>query len=223
MAELVLILGGSGTGKSRSIKDLDVTKTFLVNVADKLLPFKNEFKQFNSKEKSGNMITTANSKLIQTVIGFCEQNMNFDTYIIDDLQYIMEYEFFDRAKETGYQKFTDIGKNMYDLLMYLKSLPKEKLVFLLAHTEDTIIDNQKITKIKTIGKLLDEKLCIEGLCTIVLGTEVEKDRINKKLNYYFYTQNDGTNTLKSPEGMFESLKIENNLEIVKQQIIKYRS
>lgn len=222
MAEIVYVLGQSGTGKSRSIKNLDPNKTFIIDIGDKSLPFKNDWKDFNSKEKTGNIIHTSDMKVIKPAIQYCEQHMNFDTYVIDDFQFLMSFEYFERGKELGYQKFTDIGQKIYNLVKQLKQeLPKNKIVFILSHTEENLVDNQRVTKIKTIGKMLDEKLTLESLATITLGTMIEKDPITKKLTYYFVTQNDGNSTLKSPEEMFDDYKIPNDLELVRQKIIEY--
>ncbi|HPO11706.1 MAG TPA: AAA family ATPase [bacterium] len=221
MAELVLILGNSGTGKTRSVKNLDPSKTLIINVLGKTLPFRVEYQKLDSKTKTGNMAVFHKVDDIIKTLQYVEKERDFDYYIIDDFNYIMSYEFFERAKETGYQKFTDIGRNIYNLFNHLKQMPENKIVFILGHTEEQYSENGKFTKIKTIGKLLDEKFTLEGLCTIVLGTSVERDIINKKVNYYFITQNSGNDTLKSPEEMFEDLKIPNDLNYVVEKIKEY--
>lgn len=221
MAEIVFILGGTGTGKSRSTKHLDPNKTLIFDIGDKSLPFKNDWEDFNSKEKKGNLVHTSDIKIIYKVIDFCEKEMNFDTYVFDDFQFLMSYEFFERAKELGYQKFTDIGQKVYDLIKRLKALPKNKIVFILSHTEDVITNNVKETKMKTIGKMLDEKLTVESIATICLGTFVERELGKKKMNYYFITQNIGNATFKSPEDMFDELLIPNDLNYVAQKIKEY--
>jgi len=222
MAEVILILGNSGTGKSRSIKNLDPNKTLLINVNDKTLPFKNSYSKLDSKEKTGNIVALSKVTDIIKTITYAEKERDFEYYIIDDFNYIMSYEFFDRASELGYQKFTDIGKGIYNLFMFFKTIPNHKFVFILAHTEEQYSsDGSKYTKIKTIGKLLDEKLTIEGLSTIVLGTTVVKDAVSKKVKYSFVTQNNGSDTLKSPEEMFESREIENDLNFVVTKIKEY--
>lgn len=134
-------------------------------------------------------------------------------YVIDDSQYLLVNEMFDRAKETGWNKFTDIALNFRDLIHYVnKKLPDDVIVYFLHHTE---IDNTSgRLKAKTIGKMLDEKLTVEGCFDIVLLTQIDNGR------HVFLTQNNGNSTAKSPEDMFE-LKIDNDLKIVDQTIREY--
>lgn len=222
MAEIVFILGNSGTGKSRSIKNLDPKDFLLFDIGNKSLPFKNELENFSSKTLTGNIVHTADVSLISRTIDFCEKNCNFNIYIFDDFQFLMSYEYFERAKESGFQKFTDIGLKIYDILIKrLKTLPEHKICFILSHTEDIYLDNQRFSKIKTIGKMLDQKLTVESISTITLGTYVESDPISKKINYYFITQNTGNTTCKSPEEMFDDLLIPNDLNYVVQKIKEY--
>lgn len=223
MAQLVFILGNSGTGKSRSIKTLPMEETLVINVNNKPLPFKNSYTKLDSKTKTGNIISIDNVETIMKIITqTINLGMKFNYIIIDDFNYLMSNEFFYRAKEKGYEKFTDIGKKMFDLLNFIRNnIPNNVIVFLLAHTEIIATQDGIITKIKTIGKLLDEKYTLEGLATIVLGTLVKKDASANKLEYYFVTQNDGTNTLKSPEEMFDGLEIPNDLGYVATKIKEY--
>lgn len=223
MAQLVFILGNSGTGKSRSIKTLPMEETLVINVNNKPLPFKNSYTKLDSKTKTGNIISIDNAETIMKMITqTINLGMKFNYIIIDDFNYLMSNEFFYRAKEKGYEKFTEIGKKMFDLLNFIRNnIPNNVIVFLLAHTEIITTQDGIMTKIKTIGKLLDEKYTLEGLATIILGTLVRKDASANKLEYYFVTQNDGTNTLKSPEEMFDELEIPNDLGYVATKIKEY--
>lgn len=136
----------------------------------------------------------------------------FKTYVIDDSQYLMAFEMFDRAKEVGYNKFTDVALNFRSLVDYvIKNTPADTIVYFLHHTETT--DTGKI-KAKTSGKMLDNQLTLEGLFSIVLLCKTDGQE------HYFETQSDGYTTCKSPMGMFEA-KIDNDLKVVDQTIREY--
>jgi hypothetical protein len=134
--------------------------------------------------------------------------------VIDDSQYLMVNELFDRAKETGYQKFTDIALHFRNLIHYINhDLPDDVIVYFLHHTETD--SNTGEIKAKTVGKMLDNALTVEGCFDIVLLASVE----NKE--HFFITQSDGYTTAKSPEGMFDDLKIPNDLNYVDTKIREY--
>lgn len=196
----VLILGESGSGKTYSIKDMDADTVGIFAVEKSLLPFKN---------RGHKVAKNATYPMIMTAL----QKPQLKRYVIDDSQYLMANEFFDRAKETGYQKFTDIGLHFRNLIHYInKNLPDDVIVYFLHHTE--LDSNTGKTKAKTVGKMLDSHLTVEGCFNIVLQAVAEgKD-------HYFITQSDGSNTAKSPEEMFEG-KIANNLDFVDNKIREY--
>lgn len=196
----VLILGESGSGKTYSIKNLDPETTGLFLVEKGILPFRKRFPNTVKNANYGKII--ASLKL-----------HNLPRYVIDDSQYLMANEFFDRANETGYQKFTDIGVHFRDLIHLVnRQTPDNVIVYFLHHTElDT---NTGRTKAKTIGKMLDEKLTLEGTFNIVLRTAKENGE------YFFLTQSDGSDTTKSPEEMFPE-RIPNDLAMVDNAIRDY--
>ena len=195
----ILILGESGAGKTYSIKNLDETKTGIFAVEKSRLPFKKEFM----------VIKNATYPIIMKVL----QKPSLKTYIIDDSQYLMVNEFFDRAKDTGYQKYTDIGLNFRNLVHYINhSLPDDVYVYFLHHTEADA--NTGKVKAKTVGKMLDNYLTLEGCFNIVLQAVAEGKE------HYFITQSDGYNTAKSPEEMFD-VKIPNDLAFVDKTIREY--
>lgn len=134
------------------------------------------------------------------------------TYVIDDSQYIMAFSMFARANETGYQKFTDMAVNFYNLVQaVIKETPNDMIVYFLHHSEDS----DRGVKAKTMGKMLDSQLTLEGLFSIVLLAQTDGNR------YFFQTQNGGFSTAKSPMGMFESKEIENDLKKVDLAIREY--
>ena len=196
----VLVLGESGSGKSYSIKNMDADSVGIFAVEKGLLPFKNKgFKV--AKNSTYGMIMGA------------LQNPQLKRYVIDDSQYLMVNEFFDRAKDTGYQKYTDIGLHFRNLVHHInQNLADDVIVYFLHHTE--LDSNTGKTKAKTVGKMLDNYLTLEGCFNIVLQAVAEgKD-------HYFITQSDGSNTAKSPEEMFAD-KISNDLAYVDKTIREY--
>ena len=202
MGQLVFILGRSGTGKSNSLRNFPKDKVAVCNVLGKMLPF-----------KGGTAIeqtTTDNSGNILKALDIYAHD--YKTIVIDDYQYVMSNEFMRRAYEKGYDKFTEIAKHAWDIANKVRDLPDDVIVYIMCHTDR---DDEGNEKIKTIGKLLDEKICLEGLSTIVLKTNVT-DGV-----YTFLTQNNGKDTVKSPAGMFPTYAIDNDLWYVDQKIRNY--
>lgn len=194
----VLVLGESGSGKSCSMRNFGPDEVGVLNVASKPLPFKNKLKKVNGA--TYNVILKALSK------------PTLKTYIIDDSQYLLCFEMFDKAKETGYNKFTDMAVNFYRLIKYvIEQTPDDVIVYFLHHSERR---DDGVIKAKTIGKMLDEKLTVEGLFSIVLLAKTDGKR------YWFETQSDGYSTAKSPMGMFGQ-EIENDLKLVDGAIRNY--
>jgi hypothetical protein len=204
-----LILGESGTGKSTSLRNLDPSKVLLIQSIKKPLPFKSKgWKVRASLKSEGNIIQTDAPDLIERLL----RQSPHDVVVIDDFQYVMANEFMRRSDERGFDKFTDIGRHAWNILKAATDLADHRRVYILSHTES---DQSGKTKIKTIGKMLDEKITIEGMVTIVLRTRVIDGR------FVFSTQNDGSDTTKSPLGMFEDQLIDNDLAAVDEAIAAY--
>lgn len=196
----VMILGESGSGKSTSLRNFSPDEVVIYNVAGKPLPFRN-----NSKMKKADNPTYG--QIFKNLMA-----KKYKRYVIDDSQYLLCFELFDRSAETGYTKFTEMAKHFYDLIqLVIKQLPEDTIVYFLHHTE---IVGEKY-KAKTIGKMLDEKLTLEGLFSIVLMAK------NIDGSYVFITQSDGTNTVKAPMEMFEKSEMDNDLKQVDSIIREY--
>lgn len=222
MSITTMILGDSGTGKSTSLRNLNPQEVSIYQCTNKPLPFRAKDWQgsvFNYdalckvKDKDGNeqLLSPAN-----TIIRFLTQSRK-DILIIDDFQYLMSYEFMRGVglryeKNEAYERFNLIGRNAWSVIDCAVNLPQHKRVYILAHTETDAFGK---TKIKTVGKMLDEKITLEGMVTICLRTQVEDG------NYTFTTQNNGLDTVKSPIGLFEHLKIPNDLKFVDEKICEY--
>ena len=208
----VLIAGESGSGKTYSIKNLNPDDVGIFLCEKNRLPFRKQFPAYKVRNmKTDDDKIIRQSAVIQTMLRNPQKPKKI--YIIDDSQYIMANEFFDRASETGFQKFTDIGCNFRNLIHLVNNeLPDDVIVYFLHHPETD--GNTGKLKAKTIGKLLDEKLTLEGCFDIVLFCRTDGQ------DHWFQTQSDGTNTAKSPEEMFEE-KIPNDLDIVDSTIRDY--
>lgn len=194
------ILGHSGTGKSTSLRNFKSNEILHINVMSKPLPFKGRFAETYNGDNYTEIAKAINKTKCKSIV-------------IDDAQYLMANEFMRRSSEVGYQKFTDIANNFWTLINSISNdLPFDVIVYLLMHTD---MDDNGNEKAKTIGKLLDEKICIEGMSSIVLKTAV-KDGV-----YSFLTQNNGHDTVKSPLGMFGTYEIENDLKKVDTAIREY--
>lgn len=222
MGQGILIIAESGTGKSTSIENLNPAETFIINVANKPLPFKGWKKKYvlwSKDNPDGNIYTGCSAKQIEACLRYVsEKRPEIKTIVVDDFQYMSSFEFFDRVDEKGYEKFTQIGGHLARIARMPKDLRDDLTVFFLTHAEEsTDMEGKRKFKAKTIGKMVDEKLTLEGLFSIVLFGKVKKDK-DGNIRYVFETQTSGDNTCKSPKGMFDSFEIVNDLLFVKKAI-----
>jgi len=216
MSIACMILGQSGTGKTTSLRNLNPADVLLIQAVKKPLPFRSkEWRPRTKGDLDGSIIVT---DCAPTIVGAMKASKR-PIIIIDDFQYILANEFMRRVldNETGnaaFAKYNEIARNAWDILMCAGKLADETRVYILAHTQED--DSGKI-KAKTIGKLLDEKITLEGLLTIVMRTAV----INGQ--YLFSTQNSGSDTVKTPLDMFKDEHIPNDLAAVDAAILDYYS
>lgn len=203
MATAVLIMGESGSGKSASLRNFAPNEISVFNVTSKPLPF-----------KQGKTKIPKIDNATYTDIANALANPNKRAYVIDDAGYLLSFEMFKRANETGYSKFTDMAKNFFDMLDFINTkLPNDIIVYITMHTEDD--SEMHRVKVKTIGKMLDQNLKIEGLFSIVLRAVQTED------GYKFVTRDDMVSTAKSPIGMWEEDMIDNDLKAVDTTIREY--
>lgn len=215
MGNLTLIIGESGTGKSTSIRNLDEKETFIINVLDKPLPFRSfsqKYKKIN-KEGVGNYIASDDYEKIMKTINYVDNSMpHINNLIIDDFQYIMANEFMKRAKEKGYEKFTEIGLHAWQIIESCSNCRSDLFCFFLSHSEESDTGRRKC---KTIGKMIDDKITLEGMFTTVLHSVVSDGK------YKFLTQNNGSYIAKSPMEMFADNLIDNDLSSIKLKMNEY--
>lgn len=206
MAEPVVIYGKSGTGKSTSLENFADDEILYGNITGKRLPFRKQFKY--------NMVTDDVDKIKRT-LSKCPDFIK--VIVLDDAGYLMTNQFMrehsgDKSGGNTFGLFNSIADNFWGLINYIKSLPEDKIVYIIMH-EDTNDFGER--KIRTIGKLLNEKVCIEGMCTVVLRSETMGGK------YSFVTQNEGNDISKSPKGMFSEIRIPNDLKAVDTAIREY--
>jgi GTPase SAR1 family protein len=208
MAQKVLILGNSGSGKSTSIRNLNENETCIIQCVKKRLPFKDSGKKYNEKNK--NIFQNNDLVKVLSFLDRVDKNEKIKTLVIDDFNYLMTYGYKARAKEVGYSKFETLAFLVVDIFDKIDSLRDDLIVYIMAHTQK---DADGKLSTKTIGRFLDEKVVIEGLFeTVILALGSE--------NNYLFTVN-GLDPAKSPIDMFEKNEIENDLVLVNEAIKKY--
>lgn len=221
MGNNVLIIGESGSGKSTSLSSLDPKETFLINVIGKPMPFKGFRKNYVHIDNwsspdfdpgKGNLYVGDNYQAILKCIEIVKSREDINVLVIDDWQYVLANEFMRRASETGFAKFSEIAQHAWLIVNSLANSREDLTTFILSHSDT---DEFGKVKCKTIGKMLNEKISVEGLFTTVLHSVVNDD------GHFFMTQTDGRHLAKSPVGMFSDKLIPNDLSVVVNQIRKY--
>ena len=206
----VLLMGASGSGKSTSLRNLPAEETAIINITNKPMPFRNKDnkKIVCLKDFNADSYDELYKQIIKAIQGTKKRIV-----VVDDSSYMMSFENFEKATNKGYDKFTTMAKNYYDLIKSAISCDGEKIVYIITHEE--VDDVNQLYRPKTIGKMLSNQLVIEGLFSIVLRS------LYKNGEYIFQTQNDGTSVCKSPMDMFEQKEMPNDLYEVDKLIREY--
>ena len=226
MAELLAIVGESGSGKTTSIRNLDPEHTFIISTTGKRPGIKGANKKYPTftvadGKISGNFFSTSNVDKIGQMLQIIDKKMpHITTVVIDDYQYVMGFEAMDRAKEKSYDKFTDMAQHAYQVLKTAMNMRDDLYVVVSTHSENTGDRVNPYNKMKTLGKMLDSVITLEGLFTYVLFTTIQRDDDNKS-SYKFITNSDGTCTAKTPMCLFDDTYIDNDLDLVIRRIKEY--
>ena len=198
MAVKVLIIGESGSGKSASLRNFEANEVAIFNVSEKPMPFKKKLP----------MMKTSNMKMIAEAIKQNDRNC----YVVDDAGLAMTFYLFGKVNDKGYEKFTNVAKDFYDMVQSVDSCSDDTIVYFTMHM-DRSDDGSKI-KAKTAGKMIDSQLTLESLFTIVIYCMTDGK------SHRFVTQSDGVTTAKSPMDMFP-LEMDNDLKSVDTAIREY--
>lgn len=194
----VLILGHSGSGKSTSMRNCTAERFGVINVQGKPLPFRTSLKTYDTDNYIDVIHALKKSKT--------------PSIVIDDSQYLMSHEYMYRASEAGYQKYSEIGQHFFQLLEAIRQMPPDRIVYMMHHIE---LDDAGREKAKTVGKMVDNYIVVEGCFTIVLKAIATSD------GYFFRTKTNGADAVKTPMGMFKEEQIENDLVLVDDTIREY--
>lgn len=226
--ETLAIVGESGTGKSTSLRNLNPEETFIISTTGKPLPFRNWRKKYTplkieNGKVSGNYYVSSKSDSIKKILQIINSKMpHIKQVVTDDLQYVLSYEFVDRATEVGYSKFSEIAQHLMEVLRYSEEMREDCKMIFLTHSENVGDAMNPKYVIKTVGKLLAEKVTLEGLFTYLFFTKViEGD--DGKMQYKLLTNTDGECVAKTPLGMFDELLIDNDLSEVIKVIDEYNN
>lgn len=194
----VLILGHSGSGKSTSMRNCTAERFGVINVQGKPLPFRTTLKTYNT-DNYADIINALKKSSTPSIV-------------IDDSQYLMSHEYMYRASEAGYGKYSEIGQHFFQLLETIRKMPDDRIVYLMHHIE---LDDAGREKAKTVGKMVDNYIVVEGCFSIVLKAIATAD------GYFFRTKTNGADAVKTPLGMFTEEQIDNDLVNVDDTIRQY--
>lgn len=226
MANLIGIVGEAGSGKSTSIGFLNPEETVVISVANKPLPIKGfvrKYKELSKENPRGNLLNESNVNNILFWLEVINQKRpDIKNVVIDDAQYLMSFELMNRAEEKSYDKFTQIASHFYTILKKAMIMRPDLNIVFMIHSENVGDALNPQYKMKTVGKMLDTTITLEGLFTYVIFTRKRLNDDDKPV-YEFVTNYDGTNTAKTPAGCFDSLTIPNNLQLVVDAIYKYNN
>lgn len=194
----VLLIGKSGSGKSASMRNFKKDEIAIVNVLGKPLPFKNDL----NAPKCDNY---------QTILNSIEKT-DKKTIVIDDANYLITTEFMAKSSIKGFDKYNELANNFWNLIQGIKNIKGGKIVFLIMHED---VDDDGNVKPKTIGKLLDDKVNVQGMFTVCIRSMFENG------NYIFRLKNNGQDCVKTPIGMFNDEEMENDLKKVDEIVRDY--
>lgn len=216
MSITCLILGPSGSGKSTSMRTLNPKETFLISVLGKTLPFKGAANKYTRitgwDDKENNLLVTDDVARVKRAIQMMGNRPDIKTLVIDDFNYLLTNQFMHRATERGFDKFAEMAQSIHGVVEALMMARHDLFTFFTMHNE---IDSLGFSKIKTVGKMLEEKVCIEGMVTAIFHSAVIDG------TYKFQTQRNESNLARTPMGLFDELYIDNDLNMIQQAMLDY--
>ena len=224
MSNVVMLLGKSGTGKSTSVKTLNPKETIVLNVLGKRLPFKGSSSMYSSENKNLFQVSDY-AQVISLLKNISEKAPHVKNVVLDDAIYIMRKEFFERAKEVGYNKFTELGQHFQMIINTCEKLRADLNIFLILHSEDVVSDSAIVEyKVSTVGKMLDTQYnLIEVVPMVLYSSVIYDDKGVASYGFYTHRHKEGTVVIpaKTPEGMFEEEFIPNDLQLVVNKMNEY--
>lgn len=224
MANIIMLLGKSGTGKSTSIKGLDPKETVVINVLGKRLPFKGSNTLYN-KENKNLFQRESYTDIISLIQNISDKATNVKNIILDDFIYVMRKEYFSRARETGYNKYTELAQHFQQIISTCEKLRDDLTVFMILHSED--VQSDKVTtgyKVATVGNLVDNCYNPLEVVPMVLYSSVKyDDKGNIEYGFYTHRCKEGVVEIpaKTPDEMFEEDFIPNDLGYVVKKMNEY--
>ena len=224
MSNVVLLLGKSGTGKSTSVKTLNPKETVVLNVLGKRLPFKGSSSMYSPENKNLFQVSDY-ANVVNLLRNIGEKAPHVKNVILDDAIYVMRKEYFERAKEVGYGKYTELAQHFQSIISTCEKLRTDLNVFLILHSEDVVSDNAIVEyKVSTIGKLLDNQYNpVEVVPMVLYSSVIYDDKGVASYGFYTHRHKEGTVVIpaKTPEGMFEEEFIPNDLQLVVNKMNEY--
>ncbi len=231
MASGILVVGPSGSGKTSGIRNLDPAQSFIINPDKKTLPIQGFKSKYKTVKGADGKLDVANTNYYeandpQTILKLMkmvsDQKPETKILVIDTINHVMTAEFIKKIRVSGFQKWSDLAADVYNIVEAISGLRDDLFVFVTGHNETSFdADGGKVNKLRTLGKLLDEKINLESMFTTVLFTSVSQK--DKNIPYGFMTQTDGSTTAKSPMGMFNDIRIPNDYQFVVDKIKEYQN
>ena len=229
MSSLICLAGASNSGKSTSLKYLNPEETFIISCTNKQLQipgFRKKYPKIEIKDKklTGNWMVSNNYTNINKILDIVSKTRpEIKTVVIDDANYLLSNETFQNALVKGYEKFSVLAKNYYDLIQYCQGLRDDLLIVFISHIENAGTDLEPDYKLWTTGKMLQSQINLDGLFSYIIYSERYIPDGEDEVHYRFRTRTNGNDTCRSVQGCFEDKYIEPNMQLVIDTINKFEN
>ena len=203
MAKVICIAGESGSGKTTSMRNLDLATTYYIDADKKGLSWKGWRNQYNTEKK--NYLKCDDVNIVRNYIkSVAEKCPKIKVIVVDTINGLMVADEMRRSKEKGYDKWVDLATCVWDLVVDCYDFRDDLTIVFTAHTQtETDESGYRFTRIQTSGKKLN-KIVLESKFTTVLLAKCVDGK------YLFETQANNS-TAKSPMGAFDDFEIENDI------------